>query len=94
MRTLEQTHHHQIRLRREDLKEMAAGHRDNEIDDMAFLETLANNHCMVMPPYVYHVGDHGELEQVTPVRYDRSYNLNKAAILLALMEKLPRLKCS
>ena len=93
MRTAEPTHH-PVRLRREDLKEMAAGRRQNVIDDMDFLETLATNHCLVMPPYVYHIGEHGEMEQVTPVRYDHSYNLNKAAILLAVMDKLPKLKCS
>jgi hypothetical protein len=93
MRTAEPMHQ-QIHLKRQDLKEMAAGHRENEIDDMAFLETLATNHCMVMPPYVYHVNEDGTMQQVTPVRYDDHYNLNKAAILLALLEKLPRMKCS
>jgi len=93
MQTAESTHHH-IRLNRKDLKEIASGRQHTPIDDMVFLETLASNHCLVMPPYVYHLGANGEMEQVTPVRYDDQYNLNKAAILLAIIDRLPRLKCS
>ena len=57
---------------------------------MEFLETLARRRCMVMPPWVYHIGDEGRLEKLTPVRYDADYNLDKPQILLAVMHKLPR----
>ena len=39
---------------------------------------------------MYHIGDHGKLEKLTPVRYGADYNLDKPSILLAVMEKLPR----
>jgi hypothetical protein len=67
---------------------MAAGQAGTTIDDMEFLETLAQRRCLVMPPWVYHIGPHGKLEKVTPVKYGPDYNLDKAAILLAVMRKL------
>jgi len=70
---------------------MAAGHGQTTIDDMEFLETLARRRCMVMPPWVYHVDAHGHMEKLTPVRYGPDYNLDKPAILLAVMDKLPKL---
>ena len=90
MRTAEPTHHQRLKV--EDLREMAAGRKASTIDDMDFLETLAWNNCMVMPPYVYHLAPDGHMEHVTPVRYDDEYNLNKPAILLAVMEKLPKMR--
>ena len=70
---------------------MASGQGPSTIDDMEFLETLARRRCMVMPPWVYHVRGNGQLEKLTPVRYGADYNLDKPAILLAVMEHLPKL---
>lgn len=67
---------------------MADGHGSSAIDDMEFLETLAQRRCMVMPPWVYHIRGDGRLEKLTPVRYRRDYNLDKPSILLAVMDKL------
>jgi hypothetical protein len=75
-------------LGRQELRAMAAAH-ESGIDDMEFLETLARRRCMVMPPWVYHIRDDGRLEKLTPVRYGEDYNLDKPAILLAVMDKLP-----
>ena len=44
---------------------------------------------MVMPPWVYHIGPGGKLAKLTPVKYGADYNLDKPAILLAVMRKLP-----
>ena len=85
MRTIEHPHG----LRREELQEMAARGRPGDIDDMEFLESLARQRCLVMPPWVYHIGEAGHLEKVTPVRYGPDYNLDKPTMLLAVMEKLP-----
>jgi hypothetical protein len=74
-------------LNRRELAEMAAAH--DTIDDMEFLETLAQRRCMVMPPWVYHIKKDGHLEKLTPVCYDNLYNLDKPRILLAVMDKLP-----
>ena len=82
------TAHHPHGLGKQELQEMAEGHDAAKIDDMEFLETLARKRCMVMPPWVYHIGPQGRLEKLTPVRYGRDYNLNKASILLAVMHKL------
>ena len=59
------------------------------LDDMEFLETLAQRRCMVMPPWVYHIQENGHLEKLTPVCYDQTYNLDKPRILLAVIDKLP-----
>ena len=84
MRTL----HHPHGLGRQQLQAMAEAH-ETSIDDMEFLETLARRRCMVMPPWVYHIRQDGRLEKLTPVRYGEDYNLDKPAILLAVMDKLP-----
>ena len=83
MRTVQHSHG----LGKRQLQAMAEAH--GNLDDMEFLETLAQRRCMVMPPWVYHVRDDGKLEKLTPVRYRRDYNLDKPVMLLAVMEKLP-----
>ena len=40
------------------------GRRPGAIDDMEFLETLAQRRCMVMPPWVFHIGPEGEAGEV------------------------------
>jgi hypothetical protein len=77
-------------LGKHELQQIADGHGPNTIDDMEFLETLAQRRCMVMPPWVYHIRPGGKLEKLTPVKYGVDYNLDKAAILLAVMHKLPK----
>jgi len=87
MRTV---HHHPHALGKSQLQAMASSHGPSTIDDMEFLETLARRRCLVMPPWVYHIGAGGKLERLTPVKYGPDYNLDKAAILLAVMQKLPK----
>jgi hypothetical protein len=82
------THHHPHGFGKSDLTAMAAGDKPGSIDDMEFLETLARRRCMVMPPWVFHIGPHGKLEKLTPVKYTSDYNLDKPSILLAVMRKL------
>ena len=84
------TVHHEGGLKKSQLVAIAEGRTAISIDDMEFLETLAQNRCMVMPPWVYHIRTNGKLERLTPVRYQRDYNLDKATMLLAVMRKLPR----
>ena len=79
------------RLGRRDLEALADGTRPGELDDMEFFETLAKRHCTVMPPWIYHVDHDGHLEKVTAVRYTLDYHLDKARMLLAVMDRLPRL---
>ena len=79
---------HSQRLGKQDLEKIAAKKSGSAIDDMEFLETLACKHCMVMPPWIYHVTKDGALEKLTPVRYSEDYSLDKATILLAVMERL------
>jgi len=88
MGVLEQAHDERLTV--DDLKAMASGRRPETLDDMDFLETLAGSNCLVMPPYVYHLEADGHLEQVTALRYDDHYNLNKPVILLAVMDRLRR----
>jgi hypothetical protein len=44
----------------------------------------------LMPPWIYHMRDDGKLEKLAPVRYRPDYNLDKAYMLLEVMDKLPR----
>ncbi len=76
------------RLGKQDLEDIAAGNRCEKIDDMEFLETLAHKHCMIMPPWIYHLSTDGKLEKLTPVRYTQEYDLDKASILLGVMRRL------
>ena len=80
-----------IRLGKEDLIAMAHGENPGHIDDMEFFETLAQKHCLVMPPWIYHIDHAGHLEKVTAVRYTPEYHLDKPRILLAVMDRLPHL---
>lgn len=82
------TAHHPHALGKSQLQAMVANHQTSAIDDMEFLETLARRRCMLMPPWVYHIGPHGKLEKLTPVRYTEDYNLDKPSMLLAVMQKL------
>jgi hypothetical protein len=81
---------HAHRLGRQELQAIACGQADTPIDDMEFFETLAAKHCMVMPPWIFHIGPGGRLEKLTPVRYTSDYALDKPSILLAVMHKLQR----
>ena len=83
--------HHPSALRKDDLVAISQGRNETTIDDMEFFETLAHSQCLVMPPWVYHVNKEGRLEKVTAVRYTPEYSLDKASILLAVMNKLPSL---
>jgi len=83
------TVHHDHRLGRQELEAIVAGSKRMTIDDMEFLETLAQKRCMLMPPWVFHIGDGGRLEKLTPVRYDENFNLDKPRMLLDVMRKLP-----
>jgi hypothetical protein len=82
------TVHHSHGFGKTELQAIAAGDQPASIDDMEFLETLAREKCMVMPPWVYHIRSDGRLEKLTPVRYGEDYNLDKASMLLAVMRKL------
>jgi hypothetical protein len=82
------TVHHPHGLGKTELEAMASGRQSGSIDDMEFLETLATRGCMVMPPWVYHIGPDRKLKKLTPVRYTEDYNLDKPKMLLAVMQKL------
>jgi hypothetical protein len=84
------TMHHPHGFGKQELQAMASGQGAERIDDMEFLETLAQRRCLVMPPWVYHIKPGGRLSKLTPVKYGADYNLDKAAILLAVMQKLPK----
>ncbi len=84
MRTL----HHSHAFGTDELQAIAAGQQPRSIDDMEFLETLAGRRCLLMPPWIYHIERDGHLKKLTPVQYGEDYNLDKASILLAVMQKL------
>ena len=78
-------------LGKDELQAITEGKLDHPIDDMECFETLAAKGCLVMPPWIYHVGKDGKLEKVTAVRYTADYALDKASILLAVMQRLPQM---
>jgi hypothetical protein len=68
----------------EDLLAMADGTLEDTISDMDFLETLAWQWCVVVPPWVLLTSDTGGLTKVTSLRYTVDGDLDKPRILLAV----------
>ncbi len=75
-------------LSRRELEAIASGHTHCAIDDMEFFETLAHAGCFFMSPWVYHYNEQNELEPLTPILYQDDYSLDKAGMLLAVMDRL------
>lgn len=73
---------------RHELEDIAHGLNCSSIDDMEFLETLSYTGCFLMSPWVYHFNEQQELEPLTPIQYRDDYTLDKAGILLAVMDRL------
>ena len=47
-----------------DLVEMVHGNLENTITDLDFLETLADQHCFMVPPWIMQAGPSGELKNL------------------------------
>lgn len=73
---------------RHELEDIAHGLNPSAIDDMEFLETLSYMGCFLMSPWVYHFNEQQELEPLTPIQYRDDYSLDKAGILLAVMDRM------
>lgn len=76
------------RLTLHELREIAAGRKHQHLNDMDFIESLGAQHCLLMAPFIYHMDAEGHMEQVTPIRYDDHYEIDKANTLLAVLNKL------
>jgi len=75
-------------LCRRELEDIVHGQNPLAIDDMEFLETLSRAGCLLQSPWIYHLNDQQELEPLTPIQYRDDYSLDKAGILLAVMDRL------
>ena len=84
---------HEGGLRKSELKAIAAGQTAVDIDDMEFLETLAQYRCMVMPPWVFHIRPDGSLPNGSrPFAISMITTWTRLPSRRLLMEKLPA-KC-
>ena len=77
---------------RQELDDITRGLSPSAIDDMEFMETLSYAGCFLMSPWVYHFNDQQELEPLTPIQYRDDYSLDKAGILLAVMDRLGQIQ--
>ena len=75
-------------LTAEDLMAMADGTLENTITDMDFLETLAQRHCLLVPPWVLQASPDGRLRKVTRLVYTVDGELDKPRILLGVARAL------
>src|SRR5690348_7876585 len=71
-----------------ELKAMADGSLADTITDMDFLETLAAQHCLVVPPWIMETRPDGSLSRLTRVVYTTDGELDKARMLLAVARQL------
>ncbi len=73
-----------------DLLAMADGTLEDTITDMDFLETLAGQRCVVVPPWVLLTSMTGSLTKVTPLVFTVDGDLDKPRILLAVARFMRR----
>ena len=71
-----------------DLLAMADGKLENTITDLDFLETLAFQKCILVPPHVVQTAPSGQLTRVTPLVYTIDGELDKPRVLLAVARHL------
>ena len=72
------TAHHPHGFGKTELLAMAQGQAPERIDDMEFLETLAQRRCLVMPPWVYHIKPGGIIVVDDSWRYPKLRQENRA----------------
>ena len=73
-----------------ELKAMAAGTIADTITDMDFLETLAAQHCLIVPPWIIQTNADGRLTRLTRLVYTTDGELDKARVLLHVARLLRR----
>jgi hypothetical protein len=73
-----------------DLKAMADGMIADTVTDMDFLETLAAQHCLLVPPWIMETRSDGSLNRLIRVVYTTDGELDKARMLLQVARQLRR----
>ena len=71
-----------------DLVEMVQGNLENTITDLDFLETLAVQHCFMVPPWIMRATPSGELKKVARLVYTVDGQLDKPRLLVAVARQL------
>jgi hypothetical protein len=69
-------------LSMKDLRAIAEGLVQTTVSDMDFLETLAAEHCFLLPPWVMRANPSGGLTRVCQLSYDIEGNVDKPRVLL------------
>jgi len=73
----------------EDLEAIDGWRRHGRtIADMDFLETLARWKCILVPPWILELHPDGVMRRVARITYDLDMNLDKAGILLEVIDTL------
>ena len=73
-----------------ELKAMADGSIADTITDMDFLETLAAQHCLIVPPWIVKTGADGRVTRLTRLVYTTDGEMDKARVLLNVARQLRR----
>jgi hypothetical protein len=71
-----------------DLTEMANGNLEDTLTDFDFLQTLADRHCFIVPPWVMQASPTGGLRKVTRLIYTVDGHLDKPRLLVAVARQL------
>jgi hypothetical protein len=73
-----------------ELKAMADGVILDTVTDMDFLETLAAEHCLLVPPWVVQTAADGSIKRISRLVYTTDGELDKARVLLNVARQLRR----
>lgn len=71
-----------------DLTEMVGGNLQDTITDFDFLQTLADQHCFIVPPFIMQARPSGNLRTVTRLVYTTDGQLDKSRLLVAVAQQL------
>jgi hypothetical protein len=72
----------------QDLMEMAKGHLLDTVTDYDFLETLADQHCFIVPPWIMQASPSGGLRKVTRLVYNVDGQLDRPRLLVSVARQL------
>jgi hypothetical protein len=71
-----------------DLTTMANGCIEDTINDFDFLQTLADQHCFMVPPWVLQASPGGSLRKVARLVYTVDGQLDKSRLLVSVARRL------
>jgi hypothetical protein len=71
-----------------DLTEMANGTIEDTVNDFDFLQTLADQRCFIVPPWILQASPGGTLRKVARLVYTVDGQLDRSRLLVAVARQL------